>query len=151
MLVPPFGLSTVLRGVYEGLFPVGGILGEPVDRTSGILKSWSLGLGPERVGRGSSSSSTSCFEAAAFLALCNRHTTIANATKRINNSDARQPMTILRRVSCSALGRGVAWRHSKRLCSRIIWLVFTGILRYSNTSGQQKTCNLFYNIAAKWN
>ena len=54
------------------------------------------------MGRGSSSSSTSGFEAAAFLALCNRHTTIANATKRINNRDARQPMTILRRVSCSA-------------------------------------------------
>ena len=39
MLVPPFGLSTVLRGVYEGLFTVDGFLGEPVGRTSGILKS----------------------------------------------------------------------------------------------------------------
>ena len=47
------------------------------------------------------------------------------------------------------LGRSVAWRHLKRLCNRLIWLVFTGKLRYRNTSGQHKTCNLFYNIAAK--
>ena len=73
-----------------------------MDRTSGILKSWSLGLEPDRVGRSSGSSST--LEAVVFLALSKSHTKTAMTKRRMIDSAAKQPMTILSRVRRSAKG-----------------------------------------------
>ena len=105
MLAPPFGLSTVLRGMYGDLLPGDTNAGEPVDRTSGTLKSGSLGLGPARVGRGSSSGSSSALEVVDVLALRKRHTKAAMITRRMNDRAARQQMAIFKWVKRSAKRR----------------------------------------------
>ena len=105
ILAPPFGLSTVLRGIYGDLFPGDTNAGEPVDLTSGTLKSWSLGLGPAKVGRGSSSGSSSALDVVVVLALHNSRTKATMIIRRMNDRAARQQMAIFKWVKRSAKRR----------------------------------------------
>ena len=72
--------------------------------TFGTLMSLSLGRGPARVGRGSSSSSTSSLDSAVlfFVAFNKRHNKMATSTRRMKDKAAKPTIADLRLVSSSA-------------------------------------------------
>ena len=90
MLVPPFGVSSFLRGIWEDLFPAAsGIAVESAAcLTFGTLMTWRLSRGPARVKWGSSTSCTLSLDSVVLLHLAfnRRHNRMATKTRRMKGN-----------------------------------------------------------------